>query len=58
MPAEQLRSLPLLGTALPVVFPKEGVAPPPVGAWVKFRNLAARVVTGQLQVGASVGRGQ
>ena len=43
--------VPLVGTALPVVFPKGGrTQQPPVGSWVKFRNLGARVVQGQLQV--------
>lgn len=38
---------------MPVVFPKSGrVERPPVGSWVKMRNLGARVVDGQLQVGA------
>lgn len=42
--------VPLVGTALPVVFPKGGrTQQPPVGSWVKFRNLGARVVQGQLQ---------
>lgn len=43
--------VPLVGTTLPLVFPKGGRTPqPPVGSWVKFRNLGARVVQGQLQV--------
>ncbi len=60
-----LSGMPLVGTALPLVFPKTGrVEQPPVGSWVKMRNLGARVVDGQLQVGgppppgAQVGRGQ
>lgn len=45
-----LSRIPLVGTALPVVFPKSGrVERPPVGSWVKMRNLGARVVDGQLQ---------
>ncbi len=49
--------VPLLGTTLPVVFPKGGRTPQPaVGAWVKLRNLGARVVQGQLQV-RTVGEG-
>lgn len=45
------REVPLLGTALPLVLPKSSrVEQPAVGSWVKFRNLGARVVSGQLQV--------
>ncbi|KAL4458165.1 hypothetical protein ABPG75_013030 [Micractinium tetrahymenae] len=45
-----LPGIPLVGTALPVVFPKSGrVEQPPVGSWIKMRNLGARVVNGQLQ---------
>ena len=47
-----LHDVPLVGTAVPLVFPKGGrVAQPPVGSWVKLRNLGARAVDGQLQVG-------
>lgn len=49
-------SVPLLGTTLPLLFPKGSRSTPPeVGSWVKFRNLGARVVGGQLQVGGWVG---
>ena len=45
------RGVPLVGTCLPLLFPTSGRTPhPPVGAWVKLRNLGARVVQGQLQV--------
>lgn len=53
LPLEDLpdfREVPLLGTALPLVLPKSSrVEQPAVGSWVKFRNLGARVVSGQLQ---------
>ncbi len=46
-----LAAVPLLGTALPLVLPKVSRGEQPaVGSWVKFRNLGARVVNGQLQV--------
>ncbi len=45
-------SIPLLGTALPLVFPRGGrVEQPAVDSWVRLRNIGARVVNGQLQVG-------
>ncbi len=58
MPGGSRSALPLVGTALPVVLPKGGraVQPPPVGCWVKLRNIGARVVAGQLQVGRLVRR--
>lgn len=48
-----LARVPKLGTALPVVL-QAGTAMqswPAPGTWVKFRNLGARAVQGQLQVG-------
>ena len=46
----ELRRVPLLGTALPLVLPKSSrVGQPALHSWVKFRNLGARVVDGQLQ---------
>lgn len=49
-----LSGIPLVGTTLPVVFPKGGrIEQPAMGSWVKMRNLGARVVNGQLQVGAT-----
>lgn len=46
-----LSSVPLLGTALPLLYPKNGgVEQPAAGSWVKMRNVGARVVAGQLQV--------
>lgn len=45
-------NVPLLGTALPLVVAKSiSMELPAVYSWVKFRNLGARVVQGQLQVG-------
>ncbi|KAL4852664.1 Vacuolar transporter chaperone 1 [Chlorella vulgaris] len=43
-------NVPLLGTALPLVVAKSiSMELPAVYSWVKFRNLGARVVQGQLQ---------